>query len=87
MSKALMSSERPAGLDELEQEEYPIPCWKSRPSRWMRRPLKFTRPTPVVPATVLYDNWVRESFSALSGLMPGQYNKQEKVAAYVDAIR
>ena len=35
----------------------------------------------------LYDQWVRQSFGALAELMPGQYNKQEKVLSYVDQIR
>ncbi|QQD21547.1 tetratricopeptide repeat protein [Oceanospirillaceae bacterium ASx5O] len=86
MSKALMSSERPAGLDELEQEEYQY-LLEEQAFPLDEAAIEIHQTNAGRTRDGLYDNWVRESFSALSGLMPGQYNKQEKVAAYVDAIR
>lgn len=86
MSKALMSSERPAGLDELEQEEYQY-LLEEQAFPLDEAAIEIHQTNAGRTRDGLYDHWVRESFSALSGLMPGQYNKQEKVAAYVDAIR
>src|SRR5690606_28232251 len=86
MSKALMSSERPAGLDELEQEEYQY-LLEEQAFPLDEAAIEIHQTNAGRTGQGLYVNWVRESFSALSGLMPGHYTKQERVAAYVEAIR
>ncbi len=86
MSKALMTSEKPKGMDEVEAEEY----------QYLLEDQAF----PLDEAAIdihqtnirrtydgLYDQWVKKSFSSMAELMPGQYNKPEKVATYVDQIR
>ena len=85
-SRGLMESERPAGMDELEEEEYTF--------------LLEDQAFPLEEAAIdihqtnisrtydgLYDEWVKKSFRSMARLMPGQYDKQEKAVTYVDQIR
>ena len=85
-SRGLMESERPAGMDELEEEEYTF--------------LLEDQAFPLEEAAIdihqtnisrtydgLYDQWVKKSFRSMARLMPGQYDKQEKAVTYVDQIR
>ncbi|MFC3679854.1 tol-pal system YbgF family protein [Bacterioplanoides pacificum] len=86
LAQGLMNSERPAGMDELELEEYQF--------------LLEDQAFPLEEAAInvhqtnigrtydgLYDSWVKRSFSAMAELMPGQYNKQERAVSYVEQIR
>jgi TolA-binding protein len=85
-SKGLMDSERPAGMDELEAEEYQF--------------LLEDQAFPLEEAAIgvhqtnisrtydgIYDEWVKKSFESMATLMPGQYDKKEKAVIYVDQIR
>ncbi|WP_300425439.1 hypothetical protein [uncultured Thalassolituus sp.] len=85
-SKGLMDSERPAGMDELEAEEYQF--------------LLEDQAFPLEEAAIgvhqtnisrtydgIYDEWVKKSFESMATLMPGQYDKKEKAVTYVDQIR
>ena len=81
-----MDSERPAGMDELEAEEYQF--------------LLEDQAFPLEEAAIgvhqtnisrtydgIYDEWVKKSFESMATLMPGQYDKKEKAVTYVDQIR
>jgi hypothetical protein len=85
-SRGLLESERPAGMDELEEEEYTF--------------LLEDQAFPLEEAAIdihqtnigrtydgLYDEWVKKSFDSMAVLMPGQYDKQEQAVSYVDQIR
>lgn len=85
-SKALLNSERPAGMDDVEKEEYQF--------------LLEDQAYPLEEAAInvhqtnvgrtydgLYDQWIKQSYRSLGELMPGQYNKPEKAVSYVDQIR
>ncbi len=86
MSRALMQSERPAGLDELEREEYQF-LLEEQAFPLDEAAIEIHQTNAGRTRDGLYDQWVRQSFGALAELMPGQYNKQEKVLSYVDQIR
>ena len=86
MSKALMQSERPEGLDELELEEYQF-LLEEQAFPLDEAAIEIHQTNAGRTRDGLYDNWVRQSFNALAELLPGQYNKPEKVLSYVDQIR
>lgn len=86
MSKALMESQRPAGLDELELEEYQF-LLEEQAFPFDEAAIAIHQTNAGRSRDGLYDQWIRHSFAALAELMPGQYAKQERVAQYVDPAR
>ena len=85
-SKGLMASERPAGLDELELEEYEY-LLEDQAFPLEEAAIEIHQTNAGRTYDGLYDQWVKKSYGSLAELMPGQYAKYEKQVSYVDAIR
>jgi len=86
MSMALVDSERPKGLDELELEEYEF-LIEEQVFPLEEAAIEIHQTNSGRTRDGLYDRWIKHSFASLAKLMPGQYNKQERVISYVDQIR
>lgn len=86
MSQALNDSERPKGLDELELEEYEF-LLEEQAYPLEEAAIEIHQTNTGRTRDYLFDGWVRKSFGSLAKLMPGQYNKPERVVSYVDQIR
>lgn len=86
MSEALNKSERPKGMDELEQEEYEF-LLEEQAFPLEEAAIEIHQTNAGRTRDHLYDQWIRKSFASLAKLMPGQYAKPERVSNYVDQIR
>lgn len=86
MSFELNHSERPKGLDELELEEYEF-LIEEQTYPLEEAAIEIHQTNTGRTRDLLFDVWVRKSFISLAKLMPGQYNKPERVMGYVDQIR
>ncbi|MFL0806257.1 MAG: tetratricopeptide repeat protein [Oceanobacter sp.] len=86
LSQALMNSERPKGLDELELEEYQFlledqayPFEEAAIDIHMKN-INRTRDG-------IYDEWIKRSYGVMADLLPTQYRKDERAPNYVSEIR
>lgn len=86
LAQGLMSSERPAGMDELELEEYQF-LLEDQAFPLEEAAIEIHQTNIGRTYDGLYDNWVKQSFGSMAELMPGQYNKQERAIGYVEQIR
>ncbi|MCD8521581.1 MAG: tetratricopeptide repeat protein [Saccharospirillaceae bacterium] len=86
LSKALMESERPAGMDELELEEYQF-LLEEQAFPLEEAAIEIHQTNANRTYDGLYDEWIKKSYRSLATLVPGQYNKNEKALSYVDQIR
>ncbi|MEK9765565.1 MAG: tetratricopeptide repeat protein [Thalassolituus sp.] len=85
-SRGLMESERPEGMDELEAEEYQF-LLEDQAFPLEEAAIEIHQQNISRTYDGIYDEWVKKSFSSMSKLMPGQYDKPEKSVIYVDQIR
>lgn len=86
LSKALMASERPSGMDEVEEEEYQF-LLEDQAFPLEEAAIEVHQTNTGRTYDGLYDEWIKRSYRSLADLMPGQYNKQERALSYVDKIR
>lgn len=86
LSVALMTSERPAGMDEVEEEEYQF-LLEDQAFPLDEAAIEIHQTNVGRTYDGLYDQWIKQSYRSLGKLMPGQYDKPEKVVTYVDQIR
>lgn len=85
LGKALLNSERPKGLNTLELEQYNV-LLEEQAYPFEEQAIALHEANARRAAEHIYDDWVKQSFAALSKLLPGRYGKAEKGEAYVDAI-
>jgi tetratricopeptide (TPR) repeat protein len=85
LGKALMNSERPKGLSALELEQYNV-LLEEQAYPFEEQAIALHEANARRTTEHIYDDWVKQSFAALSKLLPGRYAKTEKGEAYVDAI-
>lgn len=85
-SQGLLASEKPAGLDELELEEYGY-LLEDQAFPLEEAAIEVHQTNAGRTFDGLYDQWVKKSYGSLAELMPAQYAKFEKQVSYVDAIR
>ncbi|EDY86769.1 coenzyme A biosynthesis protein [gamma proteobacterium HTCC5015] len=85
-AKSMMESERPAGMSELEIEQYGILLEEQA------FPYE-EEATTVHEANVarlhkdgLYDQWVRQSLEELAVLLPFKYDRQERRTSYITIV-
>lgn len=76
-SKDLMDSQRPAGLDELELEQYEI-LLEEQAFPFEEKSIELHELNAARANDGVYDEWVRRSFEELASLMPARYAKAEK---------
>lgn len=74
---ALLDSERPAGLSELELEQYNV-LLEEQAYPFEEQAIALYEANARRGAENIYDEWVRKSFAALSKLLPARYSKVEQ---------
>lgn len=76
LSRDLMDSDRPRGLSELELEQYDI-LLEEQAFPFEEDAIRIHEANARRTWEGLYDNWVKESFTALRKLLPARYDKPE----------
>ena len=76
LSRDLMNSQRPSGLDELELEEYEY-LLEDQAFPFEEAAINIHETNIKRSWDGLYDNWISNSITALSKLMPARYKKEE----------
>lgn len=76
LSKDLMASQRPAGLDELALEQYEI-LLEEQAFPFEEKAIEIHEKNVQRSWSGVYDEWVKESFAALATLFPARYGKSE----------
>jgi tetratricopeptide (TPR) repeat protein len=77
LSRDLMASQRPKELDELELEQYDM-LLEEQAYPFEEKAIEIHQVNARRTREGLYDQWVKQSFEALSKLLPARYAKQEK---------
>lgn len=85
LARAIMDSERPAGLDELEIEQYEL-LLEEQALPYEDQGIDFMISNTSLTARGVYDAWVQKSYAVLRKMVPGRYAKSEQVEPYVDII-
>lgn len=85
LASDLLASERPAGLSELEGEQYGI-LLEEQATPFEDKAIGLYVANANLVKQNIYDDYVRKSFDALSKLSPGRYNKHEQSEGIVEAI-
>ena len=86
LATGLMDSERPAGLDEVELEEYEF-LLEDQAFPLEESAIDVHQTNTARTYDGLYDQWIRKSYESMGLLMPGQYDKHERALSYVEQIR
>jgi len=76
LSRDLMASERPAGMDELELEEYEY-LLEDQAFPFEEAAIKIHETNIKRSWDGLYDGWIEQSIGALGKLLPARYAKEE----------
>lgn len=82
LSRDLMDSDRPEGLDELELEQYEI-LLEEQAFPFEDSAIDIHEQNASRAWSGIYDSWVKDSFTALKQLLPGRYNKPEQASEIV----
>ena len=85
LSKAIMASDRPQNLSELELEQYEI-LLEEQAFPFEEQSIDLHQINMRRAWDGTYDEWVRKSFGELKRLMPGRFHKPESEVAYAEAI-
>jgi len=85
-SQALMESERPRNLNAEELEQYEI-LLEEQAFPFEEKAIQVHETNAARIADGLYDEWVRDSMSALAALMPARYAKEEKSESFVAVLQ
>ncbi|GAA5217521.1 tetratricopeptide repeat protein [Corallincola platygyrae] len=83
LSRDLMDSDRPKGLDELELEQYEL-LLEEQAYPFEEQAIEVHQANAENAWQGAYDDWVKRSFKALAELMPAQYNKPEQEVTFSD---
>ncbi len=84
-SQDLMASERPADLDALALEEYEL-LLEEQMYPFEEKAIELYKANTDRAPEGIYDEWVRQSFDRLAGLMPARYAKLERSEDVVTAL-
>jgi hypothetical protein len=76
LSRDLMDSDRPTGLNELELEQYEI-LLEEQAYPFEDSAIEIHEQNSSRSWIGIYDEWVKNSFKALKELLPGRYDKPE----------
>jgi tetratricopeptide (TPR) repeat protein len=77
LSRDLLNSERPKGLDELALEQYEI-LLEEQAYPFEEKSVDLLAANAERAWTGLYDDWVKKSFDELAKILPARYGKQEE---------
>lgn len=86
VARALLASDRPAGLAPLELEQYEI-LLEEQALPFEEQAIEIHEINVERSWHGTYDAWVQRSFDALRVLVPGKFDKPELHLAHVDSIR
>ena len=81
----LMNSERPAGLSELELEQYEM-LLEEQAYPFEDNAIDIHEQNILRAREGIFDEWVQRSYEALRQLLPGRYNKQEVTTGVVNEL-
>ncbi len=76
LGKDILESERPKNLSELEGEQYTL-LLEEQAYPFEDKAIELLEQNASRTQNGIYDDWVKESYAALSELLPVRYNKQE----------
>jgi hypothetical protein len=85
LAKDLMASTKPKNLNALELEQYEI-LLEEQSYPFEEKSIQVHETNAKRSWQGTYDDWVKQSFEALSKLLPGRYNKQERKQEVSDEI-
>jgi TolA-binding protein len=85
LSKDLMNSQRPTGLDELAMEEYQS-LLEEQAYPFEEKAIEIHEANIKRSWEGTYDDWVKQSFNVLAKLLPARYNKTETRVEVSDEI-
>lgn len=85
-SRALMTSQRPKGLSAQELEQYNV-LLEEQAFPFEEKAIEVHEINAQRAGSGIYDQWVKNSFSALSKLRPVRYAKSEKGEEVIRALR
>lgn len=85
LAKDMMESERPDGLSDLEKQQYDL-LLEEKALPYEDQAIDVLISNTDLVTEDIYNKWVKQSFEALSKLLPGRYAKHEQVENYVDII-
>jgi len=85
LSKDLMDSQRPKGLDDLALEQYEI-LLEEQALPFEEKAIGILASNAERAWTGIYDDWVKQSFKALAEILPARYGKKEDAVEFSDAI-
>ena len=86
LAKDLMNSQRPKNLNDLELEQYEI-LLEEQALPFEDNAIELYEQNTQLVLQMIYDDWIKKSFASLSKLMPGRYDKNERIESYVNEIR
>lgn len=84
LSRDLMDSDRPGGLNALELEQYEI-LLEEQAFPFEDSAIEIHEQNASRAWSGIYDDWVQQSFSALKALLPGRYDKSEQLDGLVNS--
>lgn len=85
LSRDLMDSQRPKGLDELALEQYEI-LLEEQAYPFEEKAIDIYKSNTDRSKQGIYDKWVKESFDSLAKILPARYAKKEKAVELSDDI-
>ncbi len=85
LSKDLMNSQRPKGLDDLALEQYEI-LLEEQAYPFEEKAIELLEANSARSQSGIYDDWVKRSFEELAKLLPARYGKKETRLESSDAI-
>ena len=86
LAQDLIQSARPTGLSELELEQYEL-LLEEQAFPFEERAIEFFELNTARAKQGIYDRWVRNSYRALSKLVPARYEKEEIRVHVVSQLR
>lgn len=84
--QSMIKSERPKKLSKAEREQYDV-LLEEQAFPFEEKAIELHETNVKRAAEGIYDQWVRNSFTALGKLRPARYGKTERAEGVVDAIR
>lgn len=85
LSKDLMASQRPDGLDELALEQYEI-LLEEQALPFEDKAIEILAANAERSWEGIYDDWVKQSFKTLGEILPARYGKKERAVEFSDVL-
>ena len=86
LSRALLSSQRPADLNKEELEQYNI-LLEEQAYPFEEKAIQIHEANAQRIAMDIYDEWIQKSFAELVKLLPVRYAKSEKGDVFVETVQ